>query len=196
MVCFFIWTQATCHAELEAINECVRRGTLERLRGCDLFVTCEPCIMCAQALRIIGIGHVYYGCRNPRFGGNGSVVAVHSTPFVSFSLPFFCTLSVPMFTKMRCVCSGLAGNCYESEGGCCEEEAVRMFRAFFAMSNPDGLLLVVLLFSFSTSKRVFICVWNRCSIICAAKDRLDDSGMLEVVEGTVPKRPRTEDPSA
>ena len=93
VVCFFIWTQATCHAELEAINECVRRGTLERLRGCDLFVTCEPCIMCAQALRIIGIGHVYYGCRNPRFGGNGSVVAVHSAPFVSFSVPFFCILS-------------------------------------------------------------------------------------------------------
>ena len=94
MVCFFIWTQATCHAELEAINECVRRGTLERLRGCDLFVTCEPCIMCAQALRIIGIGHVYYGCRNPRFGGNGSVVAVHSTPFVFLFLsPFFCILS-------------------------------------------------------------------------------------------------------
>lgn len=37
--------------------------------------------------------------------------------------------------------SGLAGTCYESEGGCCEEEAVRIFRAFFASSNPDGLFL-------------------------------------------------------
>ena len=76
-------TQATCHAELEAIGACVARGTLAQLRGSDLFVTCEPCIMCAQALRTVGVAHVYYGCRNPRFGGNGSVVAVHSAPFVS-----------------------------------------------------------------------------------------------------------------
>ena len=86
--------QATCHAELEAIGACVERGTLAQLRGSDLFVTCEPCIMCAQALRTVGVAHVYYGCRNPRFGGNGSVVAVHSAPFVF--LPFcFLFLSFP-----------------------------------------------------------------------------------------------------
>lgn len=87
--------------------------------------------------------------------------------------------------------SGLAGTCYESEGGCCEEEAVRAFRAFFASSNPDGL---------SPSPRTGV-LWHvfshtRFRSIGAAKDGLDDSGMLEVLEGAAPKRPRTDGPSA
>ena len=43
----------------------------------DLYVTCEPCIMCAHALAIINIRKVYFGCYNPRFGGNGSILNVH-----------------------------------------------------------------------------------------------------------------------
>ena len=43
--------------------------------------------MCAQALRYVGVSHVYYGCPNPRFGGNGSVVSVNTLTFVS---TFFC----------------------------------------------------------------------------------------------------------
>lgn len=97
-------TQATCHAELEAIGACVQRGTLARLRGSDLFVTCEPCIMCAQALRTVGVAHVYYGCRNPRFGGNGSVVAVHSAPFVS-PFPLVLCMCVLQLTHECCCCA-------------------------------------------------------------------------------------------
>ncbi|KAJ1987644.1 tRNA(adenine34) deaminase [Dimargaris cristalligena] len=45
----------------------------------DLFVTVEPCVMCASALRQIGIRTVYFGCRNERFGGCGSVLEVNSS---------------------------------------------------------------------------------------------------------------------
>ncbi|KJE95615.1 tRNA-specific adenosine deaminase 2 [Capsaspora owczarzaki ATCC 30864] len=45
---------------------------------CDLYVTVEPCVMCAAALRLVGIGAVYYGCGNDRFGGCGSVLDIHS----------------------------------------------------------------------------------------------------------------------
>ena len=43
-----------------------------------LYVTVEPCIMCASALRQMGIKEVYYGCDNDRFGGCGSVLGVNS----------------------------------------------------------------------------------------------------------------------
>lgn len=46
---------------------------------CDLYVTCEPCIMCAAALAKIGVRHVYYGCSNDRFGGNGSILSVQKS---------------------------------------------------------------------------------------------------------------------
>lgn len=49
------------------------------VRGCTRFrfVTCEPCIMCAAALREVKIKRVVFGCRNDRFGGCGSILSVH-----------------------------------------------------------------------------------------------------------------------
>jgi tRNA-specific adenosine deaminase 2 len=44
---------------------------------CQLYVTVEPCIMCAGALSLLGIGQVYYGAANDKFGGCGSIVPVH-----------------------------------------------------------------------------------------------------------------------
>ena len=44
----------------------------------DLYVTVEPCIMCASALRQYNVRAVYYGCGNDRFGGNGGVLNIHS----------------------------------------------------------------------------------------------------------------------
>jgi tRNA(Arg) A34 adenosine deaminase TadA len=46
-------------------------------RHCDLFVTCEPCIMCAAALAMVGIRRVVFGCKNDRFGGCGSILHLH-----------------------------------------------------------------------------------------------------------------------
>jgi tRNA(Arg) A34 adenosine deaminase TadA len=48
------------------------------LVGVTLYVTVEPCIMCASAMRQVGIERVVYGCANERFGGCGGVQSIHS----------------------------------------------------------------------------------------------------------------------
>lgn len=48
------------------------------LVGVTLYVTVEPCVMCASAMRQVGIGKVVYGCSNDRFGGCGGVQSIHS----------------------------------------------------------------------------------------------------------------------
>jgi tRNA(Arg) A34 adenosine deaminase TadA len=57
------------------------RGYVRVLTRCtcsaELYVTCEPCIMCAAALSLMSIRRVVFGCANDRFGGCGSVLAVH-----------------------------------------------------------------------------------------------------------------------
>ena len=78
--------QATRHAELEAIDEILSDSELtpdvSQMNGyplstTTLYVTVEPCIMCASALRQLGIKEVFYGCANDRFGGCGSVLGVN-----------------------------------------------------------------------------------------------------------------------
>ncbi|EJD00875.1 cytidine deaminase-like protein [Fomitiporia mediterranea MF3/22] len=75
---------ATRHAELEAIDSILASRELtpdpkeqHLLCTTTLYVTVEPCIMCASALRQMGIAAVYYGCENERFGGCGSVLGVN-----------------------------------------------------------------------------------------------------------------------
>ena len=62
---------------LEEQKEAYVRFT-EAIRGSVLYVTVEPCIMCAGLLRLLQIKSVVFGCHNDRFGGNGSVLSVHS----------------------------------------------------------------------------------------------------------------------
>jgi tRNA-specific adenosine deaminase 2 len=70
--------QATLHAELEAIDHLLPTNPAP-LSAITLYVTVEPCVMCASALRQIGIGRVVYGCGNDRFGGCGSVICINSS---------------------------------------------------------------------------------------------------------------------
>ena len=78
---------ATRHAEMIALEEVdaycsVAKVSVECvLRTSVLYVTTEPCIMCAAALRIVGLTHVVYGCPNPRFGGCGSTADVATKDF-------------------------------------------------------------------------------------------------------------------
>lgn len=51
------------------------------LHDCCLYVTVEPCIMCAAALRFLGIPKVVFGCANERFGGCGSILNIHTDNF-------------------------------------------------------------------------------------------------------------------
>jgi len=58
----------TAHAELIAIREaCAKLGS-ERLIGCDLYVTLEPCAMCAAAISFARIRRLYFGASDPKGG--------------------------------------------------------------------------------------------------------------------------------
>lgn len=59
-------------------------------RSATLFVTCEPCIMCAAALRILHVPTVVYGCANERFGGCGSVVDIAADKLPSLGPELIC----------------------------------------------------------------------------------------------------------
>lgn len=59
----------TAHAELLAVREACIRNDSARLPGCDLYVTLEPCAMCATALSFARIRRVYYGAYDPKGGG-------------------------------------------------------------------------------------------------------------------------------
>ena len=67
---------ATQHAEVVAIDGMFNEGRVDALRGSVLFVTVEPCIMCAAALGLVGISRAVFGCRNDKFGGCGTVLDV------------------------------------------------------------------------------------------------------------------------
>ena len=63
---------AVNHAEIVAINEaCEALGT-RRLSGCSMYVTLEPCPMCAGAILMSGIDCVYFGAYEEKFGAVGS----------------------------------------------------------------------------------------------------------------------------
>lgn len=65
---------ATAHAEMEAIREASAAVGDWRLDGCTLFVTLEPCPMCAGAIMNSRIRHVVFGARDAVKGACGSVI--------------------------------------------------------------------------------------------------------------------------
>ncbi|KAF8820575.1 putative CMP/dCMP deaminase, zinc-binding [Cardiosporidium cionae] len=109
---------ATRHCELVAIEQMFQlqqfegntEKAVEALSNCDFFITCEPCIMCTAALQYLGIKRVYYGCRNERFGGCGSIISLH----LGIS---------PRLREIRC------------SGGFLEDEAVALFKKFYNRGN-------------------------------------------------------------
>ncbi|WP_420859558.1 nucleoside deaminase [Marivivens marinus] len=70
----------TAHAEVLAIRAaCAARGR-ERLPGHDLYVTLEPCPMCAAAISFARIGRLYYGAADPKSGGVAQGARVYAHP--------------------------------------------------------------------------------------------------------------------
>jgi tRNA(Arg) A34 adenosine deaminase TadA len=59
----------TGHAEMEAIRRAAKALGAPRLVDCDLYVTLEPCPMCAQAISFARIRRLYYGAPDPKGGG-------------------------------------------------------------------------------------------------------------------------------
>ncbi|RDB15003.1 tRNA-specific adenosine deaminase 2 [Hypsizygus marmoreus] len=111
---------ATRHAELEAIDSILRdkelTSTISKypLSNTMLYVTVEPCMMCASALRQMGIKEVYYGCGNDRFGGCGSVLGVNEM------------LDHPSHPPYRAI------------GGYLREEAILILRRFYITENTNA----------------------------------------------------------
>lgn len=100
----------------QALDWCRRRGRSpsEVFEHTVLYVTVEPCIMCAAALRLMRIPLVVYGCQNERFGGCGSVLDIASADLPSTGKPFQCT------------------------PGYRAEEAVEMLKTFYKQENPNA----------------------------------------------------------
>lgn len=70
----------TAHAEMLVIREAARMLGSERLTGCDLYVTLEPCPMCAQAIAAARIARLYYGAADPKSGGVAQGPRIFSHP--------------------------------------------------------------------------------------------------------------------
>ncbi len=70
----------TAHAEILAIRAACAAAGSERLSGHDLYVTLEPCAMCAAAIAAARIARVYYGASDPKSGGvaHGARVFSHA----------------------------------------------------------------------------------------------------------------------
>jgi tRNA(adenine34) deaminase len=64
----------TAHAEIQALREAAAALGNYRLTGCILYVTLEPCIMCAGAIMHARIARLVYGAADPKTGACGSVV--------------------------------------------------------------------------------------------------------------------------
>lgn len=72
---------AIAHAEIEAIDDACRKRGGWRLFDCDIYVTLEPCPMCAGAIINARIDRVFYGAADKKAGSCGSVTDLFSLPY-------------------------------------------------------------------------------------------------------------------
>lgn len=102
----------TKHAEMVALDKLIfdKSIDLSNLSNCYLYVTCEPCIMCAAAIAKVGIKKVFFGCYNDRFGGNGSILSIHNDP-------------------------NLSKHQYEVISGLLKNESIEIFQRFYESEN-------------------------------------------------------------
>ncbi len=70
----------TAHCEMLAIRQAAASLGSERLTGCDLYVTLEPCAMCAAAISFARIRRLYYGAADPKGGAVENGVRFFASP--------------------------------------------------------------------------------------------------------------------
>jgi tRNA(adenine34) deaminase len=80
----------TAHAEIVAMRAAAKLIGNYRLVDCELFVTLEPCAMCAGAMIHARLGRLVYGAADPRAGAAGSVLGVLNHPRLNHQLAITC----------------------------------------------------------------------------------------------------------
>lgn len=102
----------SAHAEMQAMRAAGGRLGNYRLTGCTLYVTLEPCVMCAGAMVHARIGRLVYGAADPKTGAIASVYRIGS--------------------------DGLLNHRYEITGGVLAAEAGGLLRGFFQGRRANG----------------------------------------------------------
>ncbi len=97
-------SRATAHAEILAIERACQKLERWRLSDCEMYVTLEPCTMCAGAILNARIGKIYYALKESNSGALGSVLNLNS---------------YPLLHKVQ------------TEVGLCEEESRELLSTFF-----------------------------------------------------------------
>jgi tRNA(adenine34) deaminase len=80
----------TGHAEMVAIRQACGQIGDERLTGCDLYVTLEPCAMCAAAISFARIRRLYYGAGDPKGGAVDNGVRYFNSPTCHHAPEVYC----------------------------------------------------------------------------------------------------------
>lgn len=104
--------EATAHAEILAIEKACKKLGDWRLDGCELYVTLEPCIMCAGAILNARIKKVYFGAREPKGG------AVES--------------------RFQLLDKGALNWTTDFEGGVLDEDCALLITEFFRKKRQEG----------------------------------------------------------
>jgi tRNA(adenine34) deaminase len=81
--------QSIFHAEMLAIMDACERRRAWRLSDCTLYVTLEPCVMCAGALSQSRIKQVVFGAIDPKGGATGSLFSIHQDARLNHRYPVF-----------------------------------------------------------------------------------------------------------
>jgi len=103
---------ATAHAEMLLLREASRRLRAWRLSDATIYVSKEPCVMCAGAMIAARIKRVVYGARDPKGGADGGAFDILRSPLTNHRL--------------------------EVEAGVLEHEAAEQLRAFFRDKRETG----------------------------------------------------------
>jgi tRNA-specific adenosine deaminase 2 len=119
----------TRHAEFVAIAGILSKNSISILMQTDLYVTVEPCVMCASMLRQYGIRAVYFGCWNERFGGTGGVLNIHSE---------YVKLDFGNRASELTRHSPSVDKPYPVTGGIFREEAIMLLRKFYVQENEKA----------------------------------------------------------
>jgi tRNA(adenine34) deaminase len=81
-----LYHDPSAHAEIIALREAAARIRNHRLGGCTLFVTIEPCAMCAGAMVHARLTRLVYGASDPKAGAAGSVLQVINHPSLNHQM--------------------------------------------------------------------------------------------------------------